>query len=97
MSDTTLEARFAAALRRELGMVGDAAPGATSVHVAAPAVHLAPRIVAELPALTEPLQVEDITAGAFGLRVRVTKRTESGGIDEFLIEPQTYHPLEQFR
>lgn len=76
MSD--LQARFADALRRALGTADAAQPGATTVHVAAPAVSVSPRIEATLPALPQPLEVLDVArnANAFEYEMRVSRNAD---------------------
>lgn len=56
MTDADLQQRFALALRRALE---GSQPGAVHVDVAAPSVSVSPRVVAELPALPQPLEVVD--------------------------------------
>jgi hypothetical protein len=75
MSDD-LQSRFAEALRRELGMAdGAAAPGAPMVNVQPAQVSVSPRVVAEMPALPQPLEVLDVQrfSGAFEWQLSVTR------------------------
>jgi hypothetical protein len=72
-ADADLQARFREALARALGMSGDAGvPGATTVHVAAPDVHITPEIRAVLPALPQPLEVVDVQRFAGNFEWQVT-------------------------
>jgi hypothetical protein len=90
MSPDELQCKFAAALRRELGMT-DAQPGTSVVNVAAPAVNVAPRIVAEMPALPQPLEVADVDRwiGAWRYRMNV-KRNNSGSIESVDLQPTRF-------
>jgi hypothetical protein len=73
MSTDDLQERFGAALRRALGMMaGDAPAGAAVVTVAAPNVSVSPRVVAELPALPQPLAVVDLQRFAGNFEWQVT-------------------------
>lgn len=93
MTPAELEQKFADALRRELGMAGDAQPGAPAVHVDVQpaAVSIAPRIVAEMPALPQPLEVADVDrwAGAWRYRMNV-KRNNSGSIESVDLQPTRF-------
>lgn len=96
MSDDDLTRRFAAALRKELGMAGDAgAPGATTVHVAAPSVSVSPVIKATLPMPTEPVEVFDVgrLRGAFRFSLNVTERDHNGLIKRATIDPTEFVPV----
>ena len=78
MSDD-LQSRFAEALRRELGMAdGAAAPGAPMVNVQPAQVSVSPRVVAEMPALPQPLEVLDVArnANAFEYEMRVSRNAD---------------------
>jgi hypothetical protein len=94
MSDPTLQDRFAAALRRELGMADGAQPGAAVVHVAPAQVTVSPRVVAELPALTEPVLVEDVRrfGGAFTYELR-PERDASGALTRARMVPIEFVPF----
>jgi hypothetical protein len=80
MTADDLQARFAAELRRQLGMAGGSAqPGTSVVNVAAPAVNVAPRIVAEMPSLPQPLEVADVDRFAGSWRYRLEVKRDGNG------------------
>jgi hypothetical protein len=94
---TDLQAKFAEALRRELGMADGGAPGASVVTIRAPDVSITPRIVAELPALPQPLLVEDVgrEPGAFVYKMSI-KRDHSGLIVDATMTPEKFVPIGAF-
>jgi uncharacterized protein YbbK (DUF523 family) len=94
---TDLQTRFEAALRRELGMAGDAPPGAAVVNVQPAAVNISPEIRATLPMPSEPVEVVDIGRqnGAYEFRMRVTRNAQ-GQITDAVVSPEKFIPLESF-
>jgi hypothetical protein len=85
MTPAELEQKFAAALRRELGMDGPSAPATPAVSVT-----LAPP--------TEPVEVLDVgrANGAYQYRMRVT-RDANGLITDAVMSPERFVPLGAFK
>jgi hypothetical protein len=92
---TDLQTRFAEALRRELD---GGAPGAPVVNVQPATVTVTPRVVAELPALPQPLEVADVDrfAGAWRYRMEVT-RNSSGLIQTVEMQPTRFVSAEEIQ
>lgn len=92
MADDDLPLRFAAELRRQLGMAGDAGlPGAPVVNV-----HVTPRVVAELPVLPQPLLVHDTGREPGAYVYKMTIKRQDGLIVDATLTPQSFIPLESF-